>query len=754
MSAFAEVDFAGRDGRRWRARWEVRRARGRADGRFQAPADVAVDAATDEPVGRTKIEVLDAIAERVGLSYDQFRRSVLLAQGEFAAFLRASAADRAALLERLTGTELYGRVSVAAHERARLEAAELAALEIRLADTAPLPDEQRAALESRRKAASAALVDARKAETAARAAVEWHRNRARLAAAAAQAETEAAAARAAWDGAADRRAELEATRAAETLRSPVETAERSEREARELGARSATAVATSEQAAAVLAAADSELAAAAEAEGRATTALETERPELDRAAQLDTVLAGAARELTASQRDAEAARARRDEAEARRRTAAATAASAASRRETDAAWLAEHAAFEPLAREWPRWREAMDRMARARRDTAEVRPALDLATTELEAVRADAAATLRADLVHGRPCPVCGATEHPWADRDGGSESGGDWRTLEARRAELEARLAAAADVERDTLTTLGPIATVAPGGPAALDDDLDTARERWHAAAAEWQARSESVRRAEAELSGARAKLAAAETEASHEARTVETAERAVAERQQAVQARTAERAALLGGRPTAEVKTQLEGRQPQHGRRPRPPATGARGPPPPPSATAPSPKAPRRRPQRPAERPTRPGASATGDSPTPGSSSMRSGNDWPEARTGSRSRRRPSRRWTASVSEPPRSSASAVPVSPNRTPPTLRPSTPRRPKARLPMPRSSSNPTSAPGPKRRAGSPTTTAAARSPRPSPGSSPSNASAPTCGRGCASWSARTTAPSCAPLPRG
>ncbi len=557
---FAEVEFIGRDGRRWRARWEVRRARGRASGRFQDQQMSLVDAATDEPGGRTKTEVLDAIAERVGLSYDQFRRSVLLAQGEFAAFLKASAADRAGLLERLTGTELYGRVSIAAHERARLEAAELAALEIRLADTAPLPDEQRAALESRRKAASAALVDARKAETAARAAVEWHRNRARLAAAAAQAETEAAAARAAWDGAADRRAELEATRAAETLRSPVETAERSEREARELGARSATAVATSEQAAAVLAAADSELAAAAEAEGRATTALETERPELDRAAQLDTVLAGAARELAASQRDAEAARARRDEAEARRHTAAATAESAASRRETDAAWLAEHAAFEPLAREWPRWREAMDRMARARRDTAEVRPALDLATTELEAVRADAAATLRADLVHGRPCPVCGATEHPWADRNGGSESGGDWRMLEARRAELEARLAAAADVERESFTTLGPVATVAPGGPAALDDDLATARERWHAAAAEWQARSESVRRAEAELSGARAKLAAAETEASHEARTVETAERAVAERQQAVQARTAERAALLGGRPTAEVRTRLE--------------------------------------------------------------------------------------------------------------------------------------------------------------------------------------------------
>ncbi len=559
-SAFAEVDFAGRDGRRWRARWEVRRARGRADGRFQDQQMSLVDAETDEPVGRTKIEVLDAIAERVGLSYDQFRRSVLLAQGEFAAFLRASAADRAALLERLTGTELYGRISVAAHERARLEAAELSALEIRLADTAPLPDEQRTALESRRKAASAALADARKAETAARAAVEWHRNRVRLAAAVAQAETEAAAARTAWDGAADRRAELEATRVAEALRSPVETAEHTEREAQELGERAAAAAATSERAVAVLAAADTELAAAAEAEGSANGALEAARPELDRAAQLDTVIASAARELAASQREAEVARERREGTEGRRSSAAADAEAAEGRRETDAAWLAKHAAFEPLAREWPRWREALGRLTRARRDTAEVRPALDLASAELEAVRADAAATLRADLVPGRPCPVCGATEHPRADHDGRSGRGGDWRTLEARRAELEARLAAAADVERDTLTTLGPIATVAPGGQAALDDDLDTTRERWNAAAAEWHARSESVRRAEADLAGARSKLAAAEAEAAHETRSVETAEKTVAQRQKAVRAPTAERAALLGGRSTAEVRARLE--------------------------------------------------------------------------------------------------------------------------------------------------------------------------------------------------
>jgi exonuclease SbcC len=119
-SGWAEVEFSGVDGYTYQARWEVRRARGRIDGKFQQ-SDHSITRLGDPPwhLADRSTEVLAAIVDRIGLEFEQFRRSVLLAQGDFAAFLRASGKDRATLLERMTGTELYAKVSVAAFEEAK-----------------------------------------------------------------------------------------------------------------------------------------------------------------------------------------------------------------------------------------------------------------------------------------------------------------------------------------------------------------------------------------------------------------------------------------------------------------------------------------------------------------------------------------------------------------------------------------------------------------------------------------------------------
>ncbi len=138
---FAEVDFLGNDGRRYRSRWEVRRARSRAEGRLQAQNLTLTDLASGEILGRTKTEVLEIIQQRLGLSFEQFRRSALLAQGDFAAFLKARANERSELLERITGTEIYGQLSRAAHQRAGEEKQALGELERRLRDFLPLDSE-------------------------------------------------------------------------------------------------------------------------------------------------------------------------------------------------------------------------------------------------------------------------------------------------------------------------------------------------------------------------------------------------------------------------------------------------------------------------------------------------------------------------------------------------------------------------------------------------------------------------------------
>ena len=56
-------------------------------------------------------ETKQAVERAVGLDYAQFSRTVILAQNSFANFLKARHADKSALLEKLTGTDVYTDIS-------------------------------------------------------------------------------------------------------------------------------------------------------------------------------------------------------------------------------------------------------------------------------------------------------------------------------------------------------------------------------------------------------------------------------------------------------------------------------------------------------------------------------------------------------------------------------------------------------------------------------------------------------------------
>ncbi|MCF8282102.1 MAG: AAA family ATPase, partial [Bacteroidales bacterium] len=80
-------------------------------------------------VAERKIREVDAFVEEVsGLDFERFTRSAMLAQGDFAAFLKAAPKERSELLERITGTEIYSSLSKAALERHSIEKAILAEL--------------------------------------------------------------------------------------------------------------------------------------------------------------------------------------------------------------------------------------------------------------------------------------------------------------------------------------------------------------------------------------------------------------------------------------------------------------------------------------------------------------------------------------------------------------------------------------------------------------------------------------------------
>jgi DNA repair protein SbcC/Rad50 len=74
------------------------------------------NAVTNEIIKDQKSAVLAANEELIGLNYDQFQKSILLSQGDFAKFLQSKNEDRLKLLEKMVGTDIYRRIGKQANE--------------------------------------------------------------------------------------------------------------------------------------------------------------------------------------------------------------------------------------------------------------------------------------------------------------------------------------------------------------------------------------------------------------------------------------------------------------------------------------------------------------------------------------------------------------------------------------------------------------------------------------------------------------
>lgn len=139
---WAEVEFQVKT-KSYRASWSMRRARGKANGKLQ-PADVELAEVSSGKILASQIKIKSERVEQItGLDFARFTRSMMLSQGQFAAFLNAKEDERAALLEELTGTDVYRRISERVSQERTEAKQHLEQLQARLSGIALLSAEQR-----------------------------------------------------------------------------------------------------------------------------------------------------------------------------------------------------------------------------------------------------------------------------------------------------------------------------------------------------------------------------------------------------------------------------------------------------------------------------------------------------------------------------------------------------------------------------------------------------------------------------------
>ena len=107
--ASVTLTFTGSNGVRYEAVWSVARARMKVTGRLQEKKWQLKNLDKDYTINRVA-EINQEIKSAIGLDFNQFCRTTLLAQGEFTRFLNSKDEEKAAILEKITGVDVYAKV--------------------------------------------------------------------------------------------------------------------------------------------------------------------------------------------------------------------------------------------------------------------------------------------------------------------------------------------------------------------------------------------------------------------------------------------------------------------------------------------------------------------------------------------------------------------------------------------------------------------------------------------------------------------
>lgn len=139
---YAEAEFKAVDGNEYRIRWSISRTNNSPTGNFKNASHDLTNLTTNEHKQLSVKEHKELMPQLIGLTFEQFTRAVLLAQGNFAAFLKADENEKASILQTLTGTEIYSRISAVIYRRNEEAKKELALIEEKKRGLVILTDEE------------------------------------------------------------------------------------------------------------------------------------------------------------------------------------------------------------------------------------------------------------------------------------------------------------------------------------------------------------------------------------------------------------------------------------------------------------------------------------------------------------------------------------------------------------------------------------------------------------------------------------
>ncbi len=435
---YAEVDFVSLGGETFCSRWSVRRSRDKIDGSLQNVDFKLTNRSTNTELQGRKTELLAKIVELIGLTFDQFTRAVLLAQGDFATFLKATQKEKAELLEKLTGTDIYSRISSSIYEKSKNAEQDLTILKEQIKGIELLSDEELETLSTEKQVIKTDLESLRIEVSRLTAKINWINEEALLMSGVNQAEQQLVNAQRTIEEAKPRYDFLLKTDSVQEIRDVYIELKNSQRQLIVNNSNLANYESERDANALLLKQAIENLATCEEDQKQHLEAVSTIEPQIRQARSLDIRLVGATTSRKEAEKEYQQAIEQKKKIEKSVLSAQTTIETAEKTIEKNRLWFDDHKQYKEII---PRVELIVNLLCDV--ETANTQKSNNLKilakskeilfsdTTKLAEFTTEAErlnkllpteiATLRAKLQEGNPCPVCGSLHHPMVEILGGS---------------------------------------------------------------------------------------------------------------------------------------------------------------------------------------------------------------------------------------------------------------------------------------------------------------------------------------------